>query len=172
MWQPELQQLKLWRPELWRDIEHFAMGKPPWCLLRGRIRRLTTITHLWNKPSSNHLPYNPTLLEGALTADLLLMYLDGGGRASAITPWFYTTSFSTARLLGACECWWLWYCLCAECQVPVGKMHQMQLVLAPAAPTQPAWGGTRSSDIFPLYALSRPINTAGSCLVTVLLLQF
>ena len=32
--------------------------------------------------------------------------------------------------------------------------------------------GTRSSDIFPLYALSQPINTAGSCLVTVLCLKF
>ena len=115
----------------------------PWASPRGVARSYQTINKssptLRNTPSTPS--YNPTLLQGALIADITRF--SGRCCALAITPWFYTTSFSSGWLLGACECCWLCrQCAIAsvpsaKCQVLVGKMHQMQLVLASPAPTQP-----------------------------------
>ena len=64
----------------------------------------------------------------------------------------------------------------AGAEVPLGKMHpkdatsfgpKLHRSYAPPPP-----GCTRSSDIFPVYALSQAINTAASCLVNVLLPKF
>ena len=85
----------------------------PWASLRGVARSYQTINKssqtLRNTPAT--LSYNPTLLQGTLIADITRF--SGRCCALAITPWFYTTSFSSGWLLGACECCWL----CRQCAI-------------------------------------------------------
>ena len=97
-------------------------------------------------------------------------------------PFYLHLSTRSFRLLGHVS---VARCAIARSQVPsaagaevlLGKMHPIdatsfgpKLHRSYAPPPLP--GCTRSSDIFPVYALSQAINTAASCLVNVLLPKF
>ena len=130
------------------------------------------------------LSSNQTWLQGALIANISRSARIVSVSMSVVllqSPLLSPSIHQVFSTSGACKRCSLCHCpltsaKCCRCRGAVGKNAPIDATsFGPKlhrsyAPPPPRC--TRSSDIFPVYALSQAINTAASCLVNVLLPKF